>query len=488
MRTEQVLQILREQEETNTHELNNQGSTHIVGLYQYMEKQYESQVFNYGLHQTFDFMVPEPASFTWWVRGRAATQPAAPVPPPRLDSYIGSAAEVNDSNYLRTAAILGAADMSAPPPMYLMVTSAVKHGDTSGDEGGQPRSIMEKDIPIPAGYAPFWARVMPTALTDDHLSLAITVGAARRVWRPSATDVGSGFSLGSEGIGLSLADMIISQDVQSRLYTEVLAFESDAYTLVYNIIFVRTPEAYTAWQIKTYATLQAAWQNKQAEYEQDLEAAKLAANAQAQQATPLDKSPSQNAKIIRGELTRHCISILTQQRYNDFNAIQDADPPFFDFQEAADEGAFVRFFEQAFEWDQLQYVFYPYFWGRKSTWAARYSRNDIDPDFLEYLQAGAARVVAPVRPGFETAVAHYLETGEIWNGDGAPPQINSPLYVSILDELKQRADAQAGEIAVGDPWTTSVPTPLVILRTDAGLPGWERQDPSSWTWVESTSA
>ena len=97
VRTEQVLQILREQEETNTHELNNQGSTHIVGLYQYMEKQYESQVFNYGLHQTFDFMVPEPASFTWWVKAGAATQPAAPVPPPRLDSYIGSAAEVNDS-------------------------------------------------------------------------------------------------------------------------------------------------------------------------------------------------------------------------------------------------------------------------------------------------------------------------------------------------------------------------------------------------------
>ena len=36
--------------------------------------------------------------------------------------------------------------------------------------------------------------------------------------------------------------------------------ESDAYSVVYNVIFVRTPEAYKAWQIKTYATLQAAWQ------------------------------------------------------------------------------------------------------------------------------------------------------------------------------------------------------------------------------------
>jgi hypothetical protein len=485
VRTEQVLQILREQEETNNHTLTNETAEHIVGLYQYLEKQYESQVFNYGLRQTFDFIVPEPASLTWWVEAGAATQSATPAPPPRLDTYIASADHVDESNYLSTAAILGASDLEPPPPMYVMVTAAVKHGDTSSSEADQPRSIMEKDIPIPAGYAPFWARVMPTALTDDHLSLGITVGTAQRVWRPAALGVGSGFSLGSDGIGLSLADMIFSQDVQSRLYTEVLAFETDAYNVVYNIIFVRTPEAYTAWQIKTYATLQAAWQNKQAKYEQDLEAAKLAANAEAQRTPKLDNSPSQNAKIIRAELKKHCISILTQQRYDDFIATQDGDPPFFDFQEAADEGSFIRFFEQAFEWDQLQYVFYPYFWGRKSTWAQRYNRNDIDPDFLDYLQAGAARVVAPVRPGFETAVAHYLETGEIWNGDGSPPQINSPLYVSILDELKARADAPGGEIAVGDPWITSVPTPLVILRTELGLPAWERQSPDSWIWVES---
>jgi hypothetical protein len=488
VRTEQVLQILREQEETNNHTLENKSAEHIVGLYQYLEKEYESQVFNYGLRQTFDFIVPEPASLTWWVEAGAATQPAAPAPPPRLDTYIASADHVDESNYLPTAAILGASDLGPPPPMYVMVTAAVKHGDTSSSEDDQPRSIMEKDIPIPAGYAPFWVRVMPTALTDDHLSLGITVGTAQTVWRPAALGVGSGFSLGSDGIGLSLTDMIFSQDVQSRLYTEVLAFETDAYNVVYNVIFVRTPEAYTAWQIKTYATLQAAWQNKQAKYEQDLEAAKLAANAQAQQASKLDNSPTQNAKIIRAELKKHCISILTQQRYDDFTATQDGDPPFFDFQEAADEGSFIRFFEQAFEWDQLQYVFYPYFWGRKSTWAQRYSRNDIDPDLLDYLQAGAARVVAPVRPGFETAVAHYLETGEIWNGDGSPPQINSPLYVSILDELKARADAPGGEIAVGDPWITSVPTPLVILRTEPGLPAWERQSPDSWIWVESTPA
>src|SRR5262249_47191501 len=140
VRQEQVLQILREQEETNTHELKNEGQGHIVGIYQYLEKQYESQVFNYGLRQTFDFMVPEPASFTWWVESSAATQPAQPTPPPLLSTYIASAASVDDYNYLTTAAVLGASDLGPPPSMYVMVTSAVKHGDTSSDEEGQPRS------------------------------------------------------------------------------------------------------------------------------------------------------------------------------------------------------------------------------------------------------------------------------------------------------------------------------------------------------------
>jgi hypothetical protein len=134
-------------------------------------------------------------------------------------------------------------------------------------------------------------------------------------------------------------------------------------------------------------------------------------------------------KTIKAELKKHCISIVTRQRYEDFNVVQDGDPPFFDFVEAAEKGSFTRFFEQAFEWDQMQYVFYPYFWGRKSTWSERFLRQDVDPAFLEFLQAGAARVVVPVRPGFEVALTHYLETLEIWNGEGEPPTINSPLYV-----------------------------------------------------------
>ena len=82
----------------------------------------------------------------------------------------------------------------------------------------------------------------------------------------------------------------------------------------------------------------------------------------------------------------------------------------------AEQMPYVRFFEQAFEWEHITYTFYPYFWGWKQAWNKRMLLDDNDPHFADFLRAGAARVVFPVRPGFEEAVAHYLETGEIWAG------------------------------------------------------------------------
>jgi hypothetical protein len=146
------------------------------------------------------------------------------------------------------------------------------------------------------------------------------------------------------------------------------------------------------------------------------------------------------------------------------------------------EGSFVRFFEQAFEWDQMQFVFYPYFWARKAMWADRFSSDEHDWEFREFVRAGYARVVVPVRPGFEHAVSYYLATCRLWGGDGAPPDIHSPMYVSIVDEIRERAGASKGEVPVGDPWEVRVPTSLVFVRSDSSLPTWENTDPNGWSW------
>jgi hypothetical protein len=130
----------------------------------------------------------------------------------------------------------------------------------------------------------------------------------------------------------------------------------------------------------------------------------------------------------------------------------------------------VAFFERAFEWQNLMYTYYPYFWGRTGRWADLVLIQDADPQFEAFLKAGAARVVIPVRPGFEAALAHYQETGDIWMGEDIPDMF-SDYYVTIIEEIKARNDAPGQEVCLKE-WDVKLPTTLVLLKDDAVLPEW----------------
>jgi hypothetical protein len=188
---------------------------------------------------------------------------------------------------------------------------------------------------------------------------------------------------------------------------------------------------------------------------------------------------------MNDEIKKHCITIMTEQHFDLFDAVQTGsyNVPQIDLFENAAEGPYVRFFEQAFEWEQMTWLTYPYFWGRKSMWYDRISYEDVDPVFNQFLKAGYCRAVVPVRPGFEGALDHFMTFGEIWNG-GPLPAISNPLYLPIADEIAERLDRPGEEIPQGDPWLVRIPTTLVHLRPDDKLPVW-KQDPVSGEWVEA---
>ena len=153
--------------------------------------------------------------------------------------------------------------------------------------------------------------------------------------------------------------------------------------------------------------------------------------------------------------------------------------PQIDVAEAAAEGAYVRFFEQAFEWEHMSWVTYPYFWGSKDQWDERLGYDDPDPAFVDFLQAGFARVSVPATArlrGRDRPLPHLrrdLERRPL-------PTISSPLYLPIADEIAERLDRPGDEVPQGDPWTVRVPTSLVKLRADdaAAQPG-SRTPPGS---------
>ncbi len=92
-----------------------------------------------------------------------------------------------------------------------------------------------------------------------------------------------------------------------------------------------------------------------------------------------------------------------------------------------------------------------------------------------------ARVVAPVRPGFEDAVLYYMETGDIWNGGDLVLETDDDLYLSIAEELQEI------EGFVEEEWQSRVPTELTIVQGDSvflkeeGLPCCEHIENSEST-------
>jgi hypothetical protein len=483
VREEQVRKLILETEETNLHQLENATGQSIRGMYQFLEKVYEAQIFDYGIRQTIDLMVPEPASFLWWLQEQPSNALKLPAPPEPLT--IVSAGQIDEFNYDILAAKYGALDVELPPPQYRMLTAGARHGADDASENDQPHSNTRLDITIPAGYRPRRASVRVSLFTDENPFAAITLQRITQVWRPSGTPVGL-----SDGHTLWTTptltyDLSVDQQplIDNKLNVTILVWESNTYAIETTVVCIREDDEMDRWRLATYKKIRTAFDDRMKEYETKVRELEAQAESEAAaKAQSFGTSPSENHRTVLIELKKHCLSIITRQWYDSFSATQTTDPPRFDLDRADLEGSFIRFFEHAFEWEQIQWIFYPYFWARQKTWGDRFSRQDVDPEFREFLQAGSARVVIPVRPGFEVAISHYLETGKIWNGIGTPPDINSPLYVSIIDEIRDRTDAGKGEIPVGDPWDIRLPTPLVVIRLGTNLPEWQKVAGQDWEW------
>jgi hypothetical protein len=215
------------------------------------------------------------------------------------------------------------------------------------------------------------------------------------------------------------------------------------------------------------------------------------------------QSEAFNRDLIRTELKKHCLTLLTKEfdaddsddllakdefdalgerrdgfTYRRFDVDETATPATCSFKEekieidypainlegAKRRGRFVQFLEQAFEWQQLAYIFYPYFWAEQPKWIEMMNRSDqADPNMTAFLQAGSAKVLLAVTPAYEDAALHFLATREPWEG-GPAPVIGDPLFIPLYEELRKQQDDRYNAIPEGTPWTFTLPTSLVYLE------------------------
>ncbi len=471
-REERTRRSLERFEEKNEHGFDNTANQdHVIGIYRWVDKHYKARVINYGKRLMMEFILPEPAAFYIHTQENKELEGINAVKP-EVPTIWGRPLEPTDltkSNYTDFIAAYNVQDSEAYPDEIVRVSSSVADAPGAGGKKNVHFAKESDKLKVPDGYQAidFYGYSSLGGYKNKYMYLFI-----------GGTDFSNASVYGLEGI------IPMSVNGWGADYNASIAVKCEL-----------KPEGISAWQIKTFQAIMNAYENAMATYNEEVAAAEI------QEGVKIEgRNPDFNRTIEQEELKKGALRMLTNNfaktevsgtwRYNEFfNAMKDNGQygyPEFDIEEAQVEGKIIQFFEQAFEWANITYRFYPYYWGRKSDWDETYNKEDTDTDFSNFLRAGAARLVIPVHPSYTETVLHYMYTNEIWNG-GEPPVLDDPLFISIIDEIKSETDSdlggdlpgcslESGYPCLSDEWDVKVPTNLVYLQEDSELPDFTEED------------
>ena len=466
---------------------NDAKNPNVVGIYQWLNEVYRAQVFNYGKRVLFDVTVPEPAAFlldaaqapenTSGAPAEVKEPPALAIGPGDLSPTPGTPNFYGD--FVKTYNVVGVPE---PPTQTITISKAIAVTKEEDTEQAAELTILE-------GYGAVEAVVQGMYNHTGNKAesgLAVYVGTTQYLLTAQVEVAGYGnprpLNWHSEATSIPVA---------------VHTWGASDYAVTIDIKCTLSDNALAAWKNKVYDAILQARQKQLDDYNDSLTQQQFDGPAR----SPLGGNPDQNRITEQVELKKACLAMLSGMDLLSFNGIKEdplpgpiPPPPAHAFPRVnwpttlpvpADvdgQTRLIRFFEQAFEWPEMMYFLYPYFWARKGTWYDRSTIQDTDSLFAQFLSAGAARVVIPVRPGFETLINYFLMTGQVWGG-GALPLISDSAYLPITEEIRDASGAPGDEIPVGDPWEIQIPTTLVLLRDDHATPAWEQQPPNEWEWV-----
>ncbi|MCP2638097.1 hypothetical protein K0817_016210 [Microbacterium sp. HD4P20] len=479
VRTEQTRKTIEEFEEKNSHGFDNtEGTEHAIGIYQWLDRVYEMQLYNYGLRVLFECVVPEPSALLLRAIESQIAQTEGIAAPPALTIKPSDLTRGNYAAYVKRHAAEGV----APPPGY-----AQRIGHTfafTPEEGSAGVHTDEVLLAVPEGYKATSCQVDIASygpLGEPH---DVIVSVAERTLFRRVTDAG-----GDEGdIDSDYTDTL--PGIAGEIPVTVAANNVTLFTATVTIDCVFTWHSFERWQLETYDALQRGFAEQRSRYEE-----KLAVLAAEEDIVPTGRNPGINRQLEHQEIKRLCTSMLTGQHFANTGVALSPQAAEFNFTAAMDAGRYAAFWEKCIDWPNLEWRLLPYFWTTRDSWA-RMLFEDTDPLHALFVSAGAALVRFAVAPGYEAAVLHFLEGNGIWDG-GDPPEVVSDDYVALLDEITASREPVAGatdlrlpstiglaETPVGEPWEVRIPTTLVRLRPDHTLPEWVKGDDGRWLPVD----
>ncbi|MFF4880200.1 hypothetical protein [Micromonospora sp. NPDC000668] len=453
--------------ETNDHRFDNaDGLANITGVYRWLTKVDQAQVYNYGERLLLQFIVPEPAAVLVHLAQQSSDEGAVAKPA----GWFLDVADLNEENYAEKAARWDVVGVEPPPEPEVSATVtfadpparpfdyAQNSTDKSQPEWGYSSYVGE--VMVPSGYEATEAYVTTTwGLVDGEYT-------AEEGSPPQAVQIAIGEKrVSSNDGGDGQMHVPLDQVLPGPLPVGISADQRGGLTVVVRVRCERTTAAYEAWRLRAYEAIRASYLTQLAAYDND-QRLRLA------RAVYRSEQPSEmNRRVEQLELKRACQSVLFGHEFDQFGSLTfPADEaPRINRLEITAEADQIQFGEDLFDWENMVYLFYPYQWAGRERWATLRTRTSSDLVHEAFLQAGAARVTVPVRAGYEHAVGRYLETSQIpvltprpWR-DGRNP------YPPIEDLIGDALDRPGEEVAVDEPWEVCTPTALICLQTGSEL-------------------
>lgn len=441
VREERKKRVLEEIEEVNRHKVDNSNASvgHIRGIYRWLNKIYDAQVFNYGQRMMYEFVIPEPAAYYLYAlienppQGTVLEEPE----PPTYSGQPLKPANLSRTNYHQYVSKYKVTNSPVPPTQFQTLAFFEKQDGTEAGDFGRANKIE-----IPKGYTATGSLVQRhySYWSDDPAKFRVRIGG--RNYKESGY---KSFSYNYEGeISIAVWGMYIA-----------------SFALAVDVFCELTTEGFAKWQRDIYDAIMEAYLEQKMDYEEKLRATEIQKGIEI-----AGRNPLENRRIEREELKKLALMILTNSTNIARNSYLPWPEPTMNLVSVCPNDSYIRFFENAFEWQNMLYVFYPYFWGRKARWVSVLHLKDPDLDFAAFLKAGATRIQVPVRPGFERAVAHFCQYGEIWEGNNAP-LMDDNLYVPIVDEITENLGKLEGGVPYPEdsqPWEVNLPTSLVVVQ------------------------
>ncbi|MDR6969184.1 hypothetical protein J2X31_003211 [Flavobacterium arsenatis] len=477
VKEERIEKIVEEYEENNKHGFDNtQGDKHVVGVYRWVDKLYKNKVINYGKRLMFEFMIPQPGKLhTLGMKeglDNESTEFEAPQDPrtfqkdlisltsglnlKRSNLFTGSSlnlkdySKVNDTTLKYWSSKYNVEVPSKPEQEITIGKGFAYTAPETMNSEWEETAAGSEEVQIPDGYVTESASVSWHHSVEDNCGSSVIVGKNK-------------YSVNPNGAISSPEEEFVKGYIGS-IPVSYSALGHHSGNVNVEIKCKLTTTAEQKWQQETFKAIIDAYEDSLAIYKEKLEAEKQKA------ITIKGTNPGFYRQIENTILRKNCISYMIDRRKGakkTYGLEMSNRKPFIDYEINLNEGldnyaAFVKFMEQAFEWDLMSYNLYPFYWGSKSDWASLYQYDESnDPLFRNFMQSGMARVIATVRPGFEDAVRYFLQTGKIWSG-GEVPLIHDELYMSIVEELDDQEGKQEGKA-----WITRLPTALTILQADS---------------------